>query len=429
MLSRRIISAAIIYGVATFMVLTARAQQSGGDWPQWRGPNRDGVSKETGLLKSWSAEGPKLVWKATGLGNGIGTVSVVGGRVYGMSLRGEEEVVWALEAVTGKEVWCASLTKPSQPNPGRRGAGPRSTPTVDGDRLYALGVNGELACLDTATGKIRWQKNLVRDFGGSVPNWGYAESPLVDGEKVVVTPGGRQATLAALNKMTGETLWQAQVPEGGGAQYASCIAADVDGVRQYIQFLRGGVAGVAAKDGKFLWLNPHAANNTANCSTPIYRDHHVFVAAGYGKGGRLIKLTTTSNGVEATEVYSTANMKNHHGGVILVGDYLYGFDDPGLFNCLDFKTGELKWSNRSVGKGSLVYADGHFIVRSERGPVALVEATPTGYVEKGRFTPPSDSDPGLEPDATRTWPHPVVAGGRLYLRHHNILLCYDLKNQ
>ncbi|MCS6863370.1 MAG: PQQ-like beta-propeller repeat protein, partial [Abditibacteriales bacterium] len=218
--SRVALAVGIGFVVTGLTVIMALAQQSNvGDWPQWRGPERTGISPETGLLKSWSAEGPKLLWKAEGLGNGIGTVAVVRGRVYGMSLRGEEEVVWALEAATGKEVWCVPITKPSQPNPGRRGAGPRSTPTVDGDRLYALGVNGELACLDIATGKIRWQKNLVRDFGGSMPNWGYAESPLVDGEKVVVTPGGRQATLAALHKMTGETLWQAHVPEGGGAAY------------------------------------------------------------------------------------------------------------------------------------------------------------------------------------------------------------------
>jgi outer membrane protein assembly factor BamB len=407
---------------------TSLAQQSGGEWAQWRGPDRTGVSQEKGLLKSWAPEGPKLAWRSEGLGYGHATPSIAGGRVFGMGLRGEDEVVWALNVADGKQVWSTRIAGAIRLGGGQGGYGPRSTPTVDGNRLYALGVGGELVCMEVATGKLLWHKNLVSDFGGSVPRWGYSESPLVDGEKVVATPGGRQATLIALNKMNGEVIWKAQVPEGDGAQYSSCIAADVGGQRQIIQFTHGGVIGIAAKDGKFLWKNNHAAFNTANCSTPIYRDNHVFAAAGYNKGGVLVKLTTNPDGVAATQVYHAPQMRNQHGGMILVGDHLYGFDDGVGLTCLNFKTGEIAWDNRSVGKGSLVYADGLLIARSERGPVALIEATPTGYVEKGRFTPPSDPNPSPEPQSRSTWPHPVIAGGRLYLRHMNILLCYELKS-
>lgn len=419
MFFRRTVSATIIGGVVTLTVFMAFAQPASGDWPQWRGPNRDGVSKETGLLKSWSAEGPKLVWKATGLGEGYGTVAVAGGRIYGMGYNGVEEVVWALDATSGKAVWTTRIGAPRLADPGGRGAGPRSTPTVDGDRLYALGVSGDLVCLETAAGKLLWRKNLVTDFGGSIPSWGYSESPLVDGEKVIVTPGGWQATLVALNKMNGEVIWKAQVPGGDGAQYASCIVAEVGGQRQYVQFLRGGVVGVAAKDGKFLWRYNNPANHTANCATPVFRDGCVFAASGYNTGGGLVKLTATSSGVSAEEVYFTRQMQNHHGGMVLVGDYLYGFDGSNL-TCLNFKTGEVAWFHRSVGKGSVVYADGHLYVRSERGPVALVEATPSGYVEKGRFEPPERS-------GKNAWPYPVVAGGRLYLRDQDNLFAYDVK--
>lgn len=391
------------------------------DWPQWRGANRDGVSRETGLLKQWPAEGPRLVWKAVGRGEGHATPSVAGGRIYGMGLRGEEEVVWALDAGTGKQIWSTRIAGLTRLGGGQGGYGPRSTPTVDGDRLYTLGVGGDLVCLALADGKLRWHKNLVQDFGGRVPTWGYCESPLVDGEKVIASPGGRRATLIAFNKMTGDVIWKAQVPEGDGAQYASGILADVDGQKQVIQFLSGGVIGVAAQDGKFLWRYDSPANGTANCSTPIYHDHHVFAASDYGTGGGLARIAPGSNGFSATEVYFTKQMQNHHGGVVLIGDYLYGFDN-GTLTCIEFKTGKVMWTDRSVGKGSVTFADGHLYARSERGPVALVEANPRAYVEKGRFDQPDRS-------GAYAWPHPVVANGRLYLRDQDTLLCYDVKAQ
>lgn len=398
-----------------------RAAGGVGLWPQFRGPDRTGVSRETGLLKQWPEGGPPLVWKAPGLGTGNSAPSVAGGRIFGMSYRSQDEVVWALKEATGKPDWTARIAAANFEIGPQAQDGSGCTPTVVGDRLYALGVSGDLVCLQVADGKLLWQKNLVRDFGGAVPRWGYQESPLVDGNKVIVTPGGQDATLVALDRMSGAVIWKAQVPPGNGAAYSSTIAADVDGQRQYIQFFAQGVVGVAAQDGRFLWRYDAPANQFGiNCSTPIFQANQVFAASGYNVGGGLVKLATMPDRtVTATQVYATRYMRNHHGGMVFVNGYLYGFDDANL-TCLDFQTGEVKWFDRSVGKGSVTYADGHLYARSERGPVALVEATPTGYVENGRFDQPDLS-------GKTTWPYPVIAGGRLYLRDHDNLLCYNVK--
>jgi len=390
------------------------------DWPQWQGPDRTGVSKETGLLKTWSEGGPKVLWKATALGEGHTTPSVAAGKVYGMGLSGGDESVWCLDDKTGKPVWSTKIADGIQLGGAQGGFGSRATPTVDGNKVYVLGVGGEMVCMDAMNGKILWHKSFTKDFGGSVPTWGYSESPLVDGPNVIAAPGSRSASIVAFNKMTGDVAWKCVVPEGDSAHYTSAILADVDGQKQIIHFLSGGVIGVSAKDGKYLWRYDAPANHTANCSTPIYRDHMVFAASGYNTGGGLAKLSSNGGGTAATEVYFTKKMQNHHGGMVLVGDYLYGFDGSNL-TCLDFKTGDVKWADRSVGKGSVSYADGNLYVRGERGgPLALVEATPEGYKEKGRFT---QTDLSGAP----TWPHPVIANGKLYIRDMNTLICYDIK--
>jgi outer membrane protein assembly factor BamB len=389
-----------------------------GDWPQFRGPNRDGLSRETGLLKQWPATGPKAAWKASGLGGGYGAVSVAGGRVYGMGHRGPEESVWCLDAASGNLVWATPIAQANRRGKGY-GDGTRCTPTVDGANIYVLGDSGDAACLETATGRLKWKKDLVTDFGGGVPHWGYSESPLVDGNKVIYTPGGAQNTLVALDKATGNVIWRSQLSQGNGAQYCSPIVATVGGVRQYITFLQGGLAGFSAQDGRFLWGYTNPANGTANISSPVFREPYVFAATAYNTGGGLAKLTAANGAVSAQEVYFTRRMQNHHGGMVLVGDYLYGFDNANL-TCLDFMTGEVKWSDRSVGKGSVVFADGMIYARSERGPVALVEATPTAYTERGRFDQPERS-------AKNAWAHPVVANGRLYLRDQDNLFVYEVK--
>jgi outer membrane protein assembly factor BamB len=393
------------------------------DWPQWRGARRDGHSAETGLLKDWPKKGPPLAWKATGLGDGYAGVSVADGRIFTMGERRldpskpdgpVETLVIALEEPTGKELWAIRIGE-------RHGdGGPRCTPTVDGDRVYALAPHGEMLCLEAATGKTVWGKNLRKDFGGHVGGWAYCESVLIDGDRLVCTPGGKDATLVALDKKTGETVWKARVPGGGNrAEYSSVIIADVGGQKQYVQFLSGGVVGVKADGGEYLWRYEHPANGTANCSTPVYHDGCVFAASAYGNGGGLARLRRDGDKTTAEEVYFVRQMQNHHGGMVLVNGYLYGEGD-GRLTCLDFKTGEVMWREGRPGKGSIAYADGCLYYRNEGGPITLVEANPKKYVEHGRFeTPPGGRGPA--------WPHPVLANGKLYIRHADVLFCYDVK--
>jgi len=393
------------------------------DWPQWQGPDRTALSKETGLLRKWEEEGPPLAWKVKDLGGGYSTPSVAAGRIFGMSYRGADEVVWALDERDGKELWSSRIATATKNKGGQAPEGSRSTPTVDGDLLYVLGDGGELACLKVADGKEVWHKNLTdKDFDGSVPRWGYSESPLIDGDKLICTPGGGQATLAALDKKTGDTIWKAKVPQGDGAEYSSAVAADIDGKRQYIQFLKGGVVGVAAADGAFLWRYNHPANGTANCSTPIVSGHFVFAASDYGKGGGLAdlsKISGTGKDAKADEVYFTQKMQNQHGGVVLVDGYVYGSNEHSV-TCLELKTGTIKWNESKPRKGSIAYADGRLYYRDEDGPLVLFEANPEKYVETGRFDQPERS-------GKKAWPHPVIANGKLYIRDQGVLLCYDVK--
>jgi outer membrane protein assembly factor BamB len=387
------------------------------DWPQWQGVDRTAVSQEKGLLKHWPKGGPRLLWKARDLGGGYSTPSVAAGRVFGMSYRNRDEIVWALDEGTGKELWSRRIAAAEKVS---YGEGSRCTPTVDDSRLYALGVGGDLVCLDVATGKPVWHKHLVKDFGGGRPGWGYCESPLVDGDVLVATPGGRTATLVALNKHTGSTLWSAPIPGDNAAQYASGIKTEVAGLKQYVQFLKGGVVGVAAEDGRLLWRYDRPANGTANCSTPVAHNNSVFAASDYGKGGGLVHLARTDSQVKAEEAYFTKHMKNQHGGMVLVDGYLYGANDPHFLTCLEFATGKLMWENERPGKGSIAYADGLLFYRNENGTMVLAEASPRGYVVRGRFHQPDRS-------GKNAWPHPVVANGRLYLRDQDVLLCYDVK--
>jgi outer membrane protein assembly factor BamB len=397
----------------------AQLKAGPGDWPGWRGADRTGVSTETGLLQEWPESGPALLWKATDLGEGFSTPSIAGERVYLMGSKGGEEYLVALDAKGGKQVWSTKVGPVGKDGPPSY-PGPRSTPIVDGDRIYALGSDGDLACVDK-DGKVVWQKNLARDLEGKRGHWAYSESPLIDGDVVICTPGGSTVSLAALNKANGDVVWKAQVPDGGEAAYASAIVAEAGGVKQYVQFLRNGVVSVSAKDGTLLWRYNKGATST-NCSTPIFHNGYLFESvAGPGGGGcALLRLTAEGQGVSATEVYANKALLNHHGGVVRVGDYLYGTTGTSLA-CVGFMTGERKWESRSVGKGSITAADGRLYVRGEQdGKVALVEATPDGYKEKGRL---------VQPDRGRrqAWPHPVIAGGCLYLRDDNVLLCYDIK--
>ncbi|MGO8752300.1 MAG: PQQ-binding-like beta-propeller repeat protein [Thermoguttaceae bacterium] len=394
------------------------------DWPQWQGPDRNAISKEHGLLKTWPKEGPPLAWKAKGVGGGYSAPSIAAGLVFGMGDRGNDEVVWALAEKDGKEAWAMRIGPVYKQRRPQGKEGPGCTPTVDGELLYALGLGGDLVCLRSADGEAVWRKSLSADFGGKAPAWSYRESPLVDGDKVICTPGGQEATLVALNKKTGETIWKSQVPDGPMAAYASAIAVDCAGQRQYVQFTQKGVVGVAAADGKFLWRYDAPANRMGiNCSTAVSSDCRMFASSAYGTGGGLVKLSRDEHGgVKAEQVYFTKNMQNHHGGMILLDGYLYGAtggNEGGRLCCLDFGTGKVMWDDRDVPKGSVVLADDLLYYRTETGTMILVEPKPKKYVERGRFSQPDRSQ-------AKAWPHPVVANGRLYLRDQDLLLCYDV---
>jgi outer membrane protein assembly factor BamB len=395
------------------------ADDGTGDWPAWRGSRRDARSDETGLLGSWPEGGPKLLWKMEGLGEGYSTPSIAGNLIYVMGNKDGQEWVLALDRTKqGEGVWGVP-TGPIEHGGGGY-PGPRSTPTVDGNRVFALGLSGELVAFDAKSGKILWRQNLVKDFGGKVGGWGYCESVLVDDKWLLCTPGGDETTIVALLKTNGKPVWQAAL--GDTAGYSSILPIQVEGVKQYVQFTAQGVVGVNAKNGDLLWRYERPANGTANCSTPVFSGDSVFAASGYGTGGGLAHIKRNRKKWDATEVYFTPEMKNHHGGMVFVDGYLFGSDDPGVLRCLDFKTGKSMWQDRSCGKCSLVYADGMLYCRSEQGLMSLVRATSSGFELKGRFEQPERSD-------RNAWPHPVVAGGRLYLRDQGKLFCYDLRDQ
>jgi outer membrane protein assembly factor BamB len=393
------------------------------DWPQWRGPQRNGISKETGLLKEWPKEGPKLLWHVKEIGSGYSTPAVVGGRIYLLSNQGNDhEFVQALDVKNGKQLWSTRLGKVGNPDQQPAYPGARSTPTVDGRLLYALGSDGDLACMEAATGKVRWQKNLRAEFGGKPGVWAYSESPLVDGDALICTPGGSAVTLVALNKRTGDVLWKCAVPGGDEAAYASAIVVETGGVRQYVQFLQGGVVGVDARSGKFLWrYDKTAQGSPANIPTPVAHEDAIYTASGRGGGG-LVRLKLNQGAIEAEPVYAAMRLPNAIGGAVTINGYLYGTAGQAL-TCAEFTTGEVKWQDRGVGAGSICYADGRLYLHGENGEVALVEATPEAYREKGRFTPPDAPERGR----SRAWAYPVVANGRLYIRDMGSLWCYDVK--
>jgi outer membrane protein assembly factor BamB len=406
-----------------------RARAAASEWPGWRGPNRDAVSPETGLLSEWKPKGPPLAWKSTGLGGGFSSVSVAGGRIFTMGDREGAQHVVALSQAEGKRLWTAKVGPPHEDEYG----GPRGTPTVDGELVYALGTDGDLVCLEAATGKERWRKSFSRDFGGRVmTGWRYSESPLVDGDRLVVTPGAKDAALVALDKKTGKEVWRTAVPDLGpqgrdGSAYSSIVVSNAAGVRQYVQLLGRGLVGVRASDGKFLWGYNRIANNVANISTPLVRANWVFASTGYQTGSVLLELQKTADGgVQPKELYflDGKTLQSHHGGLVLVGNYVYGGHGhkAGFPICVEFTTGRVVWGGdiRNAGSGSaaVVYADGNLYFRYQNGVMLLVQATPDGYHERGSFNIP---DVGL------SWSHPVIADGKLYLREQDALYCYDVR--
>jgi outer membrane protein assembly factor BamB len=409
-------------GSALAILFCSTLAATAGDWPCFRGANRDGVSTETGLLHEWPAGGPRLAWKSAGIGAGFSTVSVVGERLYTAGDKGETSYVSACSVADGKVIWSTRLGKAGAPGWGNF-AGTRSTPSVAGKQVFAIGQWGEVACYEIETGKELWRKDLVADFGGRRPEWGYSESPLVDGELVVMTPGGAQGAVVALNRLSGTVVWQSK-EFTDAAHYSSLIVAEIGGVKQYIQLTDKSVAGIAAADGKVLW-RAERKGSTAVIPTPIYSDGMVYVTSGYGAGCNGFKVTQANGAFSVSQVYANKGLLNQHGGAVKVGEYVYGYSDDKGWTCQEFKTGAIKWQDKSkLGKGSLVCADGQLYLRREDKPgtVALIEASPAGFVEHGRFDQP-------ELSGKNTWAHPVVADGKLYLRDGDLLFCYDVKSK
>lgn len=392
------------------------------DWPQFRGPNRDGVSKEKGLLQSWPENGPPLAWSIKGLGSGFSSVSVAKDRIYTLGnqddkakKRGRLTYLVALNRKDGSPVWTSEV--------GPQGGSLGSTPTVDGDLIFALGQEGDLVCIDR-NGKRVWHRQLLNEFGGVKGPWNYCESPLVDGDRVIVTPGGRDSTMVALDKKTGKTIWECPIAtKHNEAGYSSVVVANVGGVKHYVQLFNGGLVGVSTQ-GKVLWTHEKLGGNTANVPTPIVIGDTVFSSIGYGRGASLMKLKADGQSVSAEELYYKSELTNKHGGVVQVGDYVYGdTDDSGHPFCAELKTGKVKWKRKDQGDGqhsaAVTYADGRLYFHYQNGYVALVKAVAADYEEVGGFRPAKLNG--------ESWAHPVISDGRLYLREGDFLNCYDIR--
>lgn len=394
------------------------------DSAQWRGPQRDGHSPETGLLQEWPKEGPKLLWHSTNVLGGYSTPSVGSDRIYLLGSEGATESVIALAAKDGSKVWSAKLGKVGHPEQQPSYGGARSTPTVDGTFLFALGSDGDLVCLETTNGKEVWRKHLRTDFGGKYGEWAYSESPLVDGDKVIVTPGGTNATVVALNKKTGATVWTCALPEGSAAGYSSVLIAEFGGVRQYVQFLASGLMGIHPGNGKLLWRYEKSSKGSpAVIIMPLVSEGMIYSGA-FRATTALIKPVLKDGAFTVEEIYSNGKLPVGLGGVVKVGDYFYG-SGGSVVMCVEFKTGVVKWEERSIGPGSLLVADQRIYIHAESGDVALFKPSAEGYREKGRFTPPGV--PARANPMEKAWPYPVIADGKLYIRDKESLWCYNVK--
>ncbi len=404
----------------TMLLASSASVACAADWSEWRGPKRDGICSEKDLLQQWPQPGPTLLWKTTGLGDGFSAPAVVGKTIYTMGKKNDIEMVLALNIETqGKILWETPICEAKY---SQAYQGTRPMPTVDGDRVYALETMGTLVCVSAGTGKLIWKRHYVNDFGGVVPRWGFAESVLVDGDKVVCLPGGDRGTVVALDKMTGKTLWASKFEDN--ASYSSMIKVTHESVEQYVAFTSNAVVGIDAQDGSPLWRYTKPAHRAdwghVNVMVPVWSEGRVFASSGYKTGGGMARIKQTAAGFEAEEAWFSKDMQNHHGGVVLLDGKMYGYSDPKSLMCMEFSTGKVLWETREVGKGCVLYADGMLYCRSERGLIALVKATPDGFKLAGRFEQPDRSD---EP----SWTHPVIADGKLYIRDQGLLLCYDVQ--
>jgi outer membrane protein assembly factor BamB len=413
--------------LALLLSLLGSRPASAGDWPQYGGPDRNGIAKETGLLQQWPEDGPPLLWKVTNLGAGYSPVSVAGSRLYTLGYRGDDEYVIALDRGTGKELWATSLgvARESHAMAFLR----QRQPLIDGERLYALSTHGHLICLDTDQGRELWRVRYQQDFEGRTSPFGWTDYPLIDGEVLVCTPGGKEVFHVALDRHTGVVRWKSALAAGFSPSHAPMVIAEAGGVRHYVQNLGGGVVGIAARDGKLLWQYPKKVSSfIANMATPSVRGDRVFVTSGYRTGSALLRLVAADGGLEVKEEYFNADFQNLYGGIVVLGDHVYGGNGQAFGAaapaCFDLKAGKVVWQQKGPGQGSLatVAADGRLYLRFADGLMVLAEASPDGLKERGQFRPPHRS-------TNPAWSVPVIAHGRLFVRDQSALLCYDLRQK
>lgn len=396
------------------------------EWAQWRGPNRDGISPETGLLANWEEAAPPIAWQTKGLGKGFASVTVAENKIFTGGVVDGQSQLMALELDGGKKLWTTPIGKDA-----KEMDYVTCTPSYSEGRVYAMGFTGALLCADAETGEVIWEKDFAKDYSGHMMSrWGYSESPLVDGDRLLCTPGGNDAVIVALDKKTGDLIWKSQLSETGengkdGAGYSSIVISHAAGRKQYVQLTGRGVISVDANTGKVLWTYNRVANGVANISTPIVTGDHVFCSTGYGTGAALLKISKQGDDFNAEEVYflEAGKMQNHHGGMIRLGDYIYfgHGHNQGYPRCINMLTGEIQWKSRGPGKGSAAvgYAEGNLYYRYESGVMALVEASPEEYKLKGTFE--------IATKHAQSWPHPVILDGKLYLRDQDELHCYDIQ--
>ncbi len=388
------------------------------DWPSWRGENRTGVSIEKGLLQDWPSGGPKKLWTSNEAGMGYSGFTIMDGTLYTMGAFEKKEMLLAFNAISGKKIWSVQV---GELLTNGWGDGPRMSPTISAGKIYAMGAKGNLVCVEAKDGSLIWKKSLVQDLGGKVPGWGYTESVLINNGKVICTPGGKDGSLAALDANSGRTVWRTK-GFTDGAQYSSPISIVHQGKQQVVQLVMKNLVGIDPKNGSVLWKSSWPGK-VAVIPTPIYSDGHVYVTSGYGVGCKLVKIGKN----KPINIYENKVMKNHHGGVIKLGEYLYGYSDSVGWTCQDFKTGELIWNEKKAhGKGAIAYADNRFYCQGERdGKVILIEASPKGWKKHGEFII-SPQTKKRNPKG-RIWTHPVICDGKLYLRDQEYISCYNLK--
>lgn len=405
--------------VALMTLITLCDWNVADEWPQWRGPNRDGVSAEKGLADKWPVDGPKLLWQANDIGSGYSTPSSANGFVYFMSNQGTQyEEVIALKLTDGSIAWRTKVGAVAK-NEGPQYPGCRSTPSVVGNDLYTLGSDGDLVCLDAKTGVLKWTKNLRKEFDGKPGMWAYTESPLIDGDVLVCSPGGAAATVVALNRNDGTLIWKSAIPEADKASYSSPVIADIDGVKQYVFYLAKGAAGIDAADGKFLWRYTKTADDAANVQTPIVNGRFVYTAATR-VGGGLAEITKDQS--VPKEVYFDKKMPSGMGGAVLVDGFLYGTSGKTLV-CVEYATGKLQWQDRSIGASAICFADGKLYLHSEDNEIAIVKANSTAYEELSKFTPPNAPERGNG----KAWTYPIIVDGKLIIRDASTIWCFDVK--